>query len=141
MRQAARARRTGPIVGGHTAEERERLRQTWLAEDEDVWTGGLQTSPEVIGAMESRTDEKPTEAVVEIAQTRGGGELEAILAELGGWPEAEVPGAPATNISVQIDELREQLAKLERQRDAERGIPSIGNDVASGHDWMNEEDA
>lgn len=132
----------GPMAGGREAEERERKRRSWLAEDEDVWTADIESTPEVIGAIEPATpkengEKTSAEAPIEIDLAAGGDELAAILAEIGGDPDPETkPEAASPDVSTQIAELREQLARLERQRDAESGLPSAIEDAASDRDWL-----
>jgi hypothetical protein len=48
-RSAAASAGAAPMHGGHGADEEERERSTWLTEDEDVWGGGTDAPPPVIG--------------------------------------------------------------------------------------------
>ena len=135
----------GPMAGGRGAEERERARRSWLAEDEDVWTGDIGSSPEVIGAIEPSADEEaPPKPAIEIDLAGDDDELAAILAELGGHQEIEPSGDspegdPPEDVSAKITELREQLARLEHQRDAQHGFPNVAEDTGSERDWLNGE--
>lgn len=128
-----------PMIGGREAEDRERRRQSWLSEDEDVWTGDVEANPELIGAVEpaggETAEETPAEPAIEIDLADGGDELATILAELEGHPDPELDARPE-DISSRIDELREELAKLERQRDAESGLPPAIEGLDSDRDWL-----
>jgi hypothetical protein len=43
-----------PAPGGGRSDEKERERTTWLAEDRDIWTGGADAVPGVIGDAPNR---------------------------------------------------------------------------------------
>ena len=126
------------LGGGTGREERERTRQTWLAEDEDVWTGDIESAPAVIGSESGAV--KPPEPAessdpfvgLDIDLTGDGVDLTDILDQLGESTEKD----PAAEIA----ELRAKLERLERQGDAERGIVSHGVDMTEDPDWMTGED-
>jgi hypothetical protein len=146
----------GPMVGGSRAEERERTRQSWGAEDEDLWTGDIEASPETIGATEPSTAEGRSavgaDPTVENDLADDGDELAAVLAALSDHSELsdielgdDVEGVDGTepgpsrgeqaDVSARIAELREELTRLERQRDAERPLPPIIEETRSEYDW------
>jgi hypothetical protein len=123
---------TGPLGGGGPTEKKERTRQTWLAEE--VWTEGITAAPQLIGSEGPAVEpEEPVEAPIEIDLSADGDALSAILADL----DVETPDDAPQDVSTQISELRAQLARLERQRDAERGLPAAGEPT---HDWLGGED-
>jgi uncharacterized protein YukE len=55
---AVRQGMPGPMLGGAEAgrEEQERTRETWLAEDQETWTGNADVAPPVIGATGKAPD-------------------------------------------------------------------------------------
>jgi hypothetical protein len=122
---------TGPIGGSGSIEKKERTRRTWLTEDEEVWTEGVTAAPQLIESEEPAVE--PVEAPIEIDLSADGDALSAILADL----DVETPADPPQDVSTQITELRAQLARLERQRDAERGLAAADE---SAHDWLGGED-
>jgi hypothetical protein len=120
--------------GGGSTEKKERTRRTWLAEDEEVWTEGITAAPQLIkGQGPAVEPEEPVEAPIEIDLSADGDALSAILADL----DVETPDDAPQDVSTQISELRAQLARLERQRDAERGLPAAGEPAP---DWLGGED-
>jgi hypothetical protein len=125
---------TGPIGGAGSREEKERTRRTWLTEDEEVWTEGIMAAPQLIESEASAVPpEEPVEPPVEIDLSADGDALTAILADL----DVEIPDDDPQDVSTQISELRAQLARLERQRDAERGLPAADDPP---RDWPRGED-
>lgn len=74
---AARSGLAGPVIGGPAGEteKRERTRETWLAEDEEVWTGGRTVAPPVIGSENRPANESET-------TSREQAETQALIAEL-----------------------------------------------------------
>jgi hypothetical protein len=111
---AARTGMTGPMVGGAGADrdEKERERQAWLAEEEETWTGELQTTPQVIG----------------------GGITEAQTLEPSGEGDE---GNDAVALAAQ---LRSKLEELELQIAKEEGKLVEGEDGVLYRDWVFEED-
>lgn len=122
---------TGPILGGDAGrKERERTRKTWLAEDEDVWTGDLQSAPPLIGSGSGiKPPERETSPVeVEIDLTGDDVDLAGILDSL----HASRPEDPAAEIA----ELRAKLERLERQVQAEARTMNPAAEETSNPDWI-----
>ena len=132
---ASRAGTTGPLMGagGSEREERERTRQTWLAEDEDVWTGGIEVAPHLIRAEVPEGENQESAEAFEIDLTADEESIAGLLDELGPDIGAEPDRAVAVDTSTQIAELRAQLARLEQQRDAEQGT---AGDEDLDLDWL-----
>jgi uncharacterized protein YukE len=131
----AKAGGMGPAVGGGAAkEERERSRKTWLAEEEEIWTEGVEFAPELIEGASSVAEEETADASpIEIDLSADSDAISAILADL------DVEGSnppPEADVTTRISELRAQLAELERQRDA--GLPATGDRT---RDWLIGDDA
>jgi hypothetical protein len=132
---AAAARRglTGPVVGGGGAREteKERTRESWLAEDEDTWTGGVQAAPRVIGEENRAVEtpepvEAPAPIEVEIDLTGDNVSLEDVLGRLAGNTAKD----PATEIA----ELKARLERLERRARSEPGVVDGESDWIGGGD-------
>jgi hypothetical protein len=123
---AGRPGLTGPMGGAGSREEKKRTRQTWLAEDEEVWTEGITAAPQLIESeAPAVSPEEPVDPPIEIDLSADGDAITAILADL----DVETPDEGPQDVSTQISELRAQLARLEWQRDAERGLPAAGEPV------------
>jgi hypothetical protein len=121
----------GPMIGGGTgSKERERSRQTWLAEDEDVWTGGIQSTPSLIGLEGGVKLPEPeaAPAEIEIDLTGDDVDLAAILDGL----NASKPKDTAAEIA----ELKARLEQLERQSNAESGNLNPGVEERRNPDWI-----
>ena len=133
----------GPMVGGSGEKEGERTRRTWLSEDRDLWEGDTESSPEVIGALESSAhgkDEEPETGILSAEELDSDDEeLAALLAELDDT-DPEPSGDEPADVSAQITELKEKLARLERQQEAERGLPSPVVETGSERDWLGGDD-
>jgi uncharacterized protein YukE len=135
---AAAARRSpaGPLVGGgsgHSGDrEKERTRQTWLSEDEDTWTDGVEAAPEVIGGepgAASTPEPEPEPAdppVVEIDLTGDDVDLAEVLGQLADG-RAKDPAA-------EIAELKARIERLERQAGSKPGIVTGDSDWLGGGD-------
>jgi hypothetical protein len=130
---AARRGLTGPVVGGGGGREteKERTRESWLAEDQDTWTGGIQAAPRVIGGEECAVKtpepaEAPAPIEVEIDLTGDDVSLEDVLGKLAG----NTAKAPAAEIA----ELKARLDRLERQAQSKPGV------VDGESDWIGGED-
>jgi hypothetical protein len=124
---------TGPVVGGGGGREteKERTRESWLAEDEDTWTGGIQAAPQVIGGEVSVVEtsepaEAPAPIEVEIDLTGDDVSLEDVLGKLA--------GNTAKDPAAEIAELKARLDRLERRA---RSTPGVV-DRESG--WIGGED-
>lgn len=113
---AARAGVVGPAVGaGAAPDEKEHTRSTWLTEDEDVWTGGIESTSQVIGGQaHQETVESSSET--DLSDKLDG--LTQLLNELGGAEPSEDP-------QTEIVELRARLEQLEQQ--ASLGMASENN--------------
>ena len=126
----ARTGTAGPIIGGTAnGQERERERRTWLAEDEEVWTGDIQTCPQLIGteatARMPHIPEIP-ETPIEIDLSSDDDIVNELLEDLG----ADEPKDTDTEIA----ELRAKLERLERKAAAERGGLLQGDEGAQDPD-------
>ncbi|MGH3377784.1 MAG: hypothetical protein ACRDP6_23925 [Actinoallomurus sp.] len=123
--QSAREGVTGPMGGGGTdRQEHERTRQTWLAEDEDVWTGGIQPAPGIIG-IETGDGTEP-----DLSQAPPEDEdfdLAEILDDLG--------TTQSTDSATEIAELRAKLERLERQARNDNGDLADDVDAIGNPDW------
>ena len=130
---AARRGLTGPVVGGGGGREteKERPRESWLAEDEDTWTGGIQVAPRVIGEEERAVETpKPAEAPapieVEIDLTGDDVSIEDVLSKLA--------GNTAKDPAAEIAELKARLERLERQAQSKPGVVDGESDWIGGGD-------
>ena len=140
--QAGAAARSsaGPMLGGGGSgrEERERTRQTWLAEDEEVWTGDIRSTPQIIGDEPGAV--RPPEPTTPVEPSMGldidltGDDID--LADI--LDQLEEPKAKDT--ATEIAELRAKLERLERQAQSEPGTATLDGDTIGGADWMNEGD-
>ncbi|WP_141954498.1 hypothetical protein [Actinoallomurus bryophytorum] len=127
-----------PMTGAGSTEKRERTRQTWLTEDEEVWTGGIEAAPQLIENEQPAVEApEPVDPPIEIDLSADGDALSAILADL----DIESPHDDVPDVSARIGELQAQLADLERQRDAKSGLPRADEDVDAARDWLTGEDA
>lgn len=129
---AARRGLTGPVLGGGGREtEKERKRESWMAEDEDTWTGGISAAPRVIGEEERAVEtpelaEPPAPVEVEIDLTGDDVSLEDVLGKLAG-NQAKDPAA-------EIADLKARLERLERQARSKPGIVDGESDWIGGGD-------
>jgi hypothetical protein len=130
---AARRGLTGPVVGGGGGREteRERARGSWLAEDEDIWTGDIRAAPRVIGEEERAVEaaepaEAPAPIEVEIDLTGDDVSLEDVLGKL-----AE---NSARDPAMEIAELKARLERLERQARSKPGVVDGESDWIGGGD-------
>ncbi|GAA4486061.1 hypothetical protein GCM10023191_011600 [Actinoallomurus oryzae] len=140
---AAEAPAMGSVVGaGAAREERERTRRSWLAEEEEVWTDGVEFAPGLIEGdpVVAQEEAEPVDAPVEIDLSADSDVISEILAGLDADTSAESADSEVKDVSTQISELRVQLARLERQRDAERGLSVVGDEDPAG-DWPGGDDA
>jgi hypothetical protein len=123
---------TGPVLGGSAAgrEERERTRKTWLAEDEDIWTGDVQAAPGLIGTEGGvkAPEPKVRPVEVEIDLTGEHVDLTDILSGLN-------PSVPK-DAAAEIAELKAKLERLERQVQAESGTVSPATEESRNPDWI-----
>jgi hypothetical protein len=128
---AARSGLTGPVVGGGRETEKERSRESWLAEDEDTWTGGIQAAPRLIGeekrAVETpESAEEPAPIEVEIDLTGDDVSLEDILDKLA--------ARPAKGPAAEIADLKARLERLERRARSQPGVVHGESDWIGGGD-------
>lgn len=130
---AARAGIAGPMIGGGAdRQERERVRETWLAEDEDVWTGDVESTLQLIGADAGAPKApEPPETPVEIDLSGDDDIITGLLEELG--------GAEVKDTAAEIADLRAKLERLERQAEVERGISAGSDNDAKDMDWLDGE--
>jgi hypothetical protein len=126
------------MVGGADRKERERTRQTWLAEDEDVWTGDIQSTPQLIEAEAAATKATEPEAPVEIDLSGDDDVITDLLEELGGFDD--LGGDDVKDTATEIAELRAKLERLERQADADRGVAASGDDGTHDLNWITGDD-
>jgi hypothetical protein len=132
---AAAARRglNGPVLGGGGGREtgKERKRESWMAEEEDTWTGGIKAAPRLIGE-EERTVEAPESAEppepieVEIDLTGDDVSLDDVLGKLA----ANAARDPSTEIA----ELKARLERLERKARSKPGVVDGESDWIGGGD-------
>ncbi|GAA0355476.1 hypothetical protein NE235_12155 [Actinoallomurus spadix] len=88
--EARAASQTGVMspAGGAAGDrrDRERERTTWLTEDEDTWTGGIEAGSHLIGATEARDESAPagdeTAEIVQIDLSSDSDDLDRLLHEL-----------------------------------------------------------
>jgi hypothetical protein len=128
---AARAGMAGPMAGAEAdRQERERTRQTWLAEEEDVWTGHLEATPQLIGAEESRAKEPESPTEIDLSDT------DDVIADL----LNELGGDEVKDTATEIAELRAKLQRLERQTEMDDPITAQSDDGTQGFHWITGED-
>ncbi|MCO5972859.1 hypothetical protein [Actinoallomurus soli] len=135
MRAASQAGVVGP-AGGAAGDrrDRERERTTWLTEDEDVWTGGIEAGSHLIGAREAKDesasagDEAPE--LVQIDLSSDSDDLDQLLYELSLEDSGEDP-------QEEIARLRAKVEQLENPTNREQGqVGAVGKDSP----WYFEED-
>lgn len=135
MRAASQAGVIGPAGGvAGDRRDRERERTTWLTEDEDVWTGGIEAGSHLIGAREvgdeSASAEDTAAESVQIDLSSDSDDLDQLLYELSLEDSGEDP-------QEEIARLRAKVEQLENPANPEQGQAGAVNKDSP---WYFEED-
>ncbi|MFB9834620.1 hypothetical protein [Actinoallomurus acaciae] len=128
-----RAGALGPAAGtgAAAAKERERSRLTWLAEEEEVWTEGIEAAPELIRGDHPLTAAPEPRHDREVDLSADVDAINEFLAELN--TEAD-PGSDAGDVSTETSELRAPRTEIEPRGEAVRGLPAVGDGEDSARD-------
>ncbi|MCO5992825.1 hypothetical protein [Actinoallomurus rhizosphaericola] len=134
-RAASQAGVMGP-AGGASGDrrDRERKRTTWLTEDEDVWTGGVEAGTHLIGAREAKGESTSAadEAaeLVQIDLSSDSNDLDQLLHELGLEDGVEDPQDEITRLGAKAEQLKNRTSLDQGQAGA----------ISEDSPWYFEED-